>query len=387
MELAGTPSSLRESVSTDHQGGRTAAVRAVSLADARDPAFRDEWTQLAQRASEPNPFFEPWFLLPSLEAFAGEGNAPQLLAFTYEGRLTGLMPLSFSRDYYGYPVPFMTGWLHANAFYGAPLVARGFEHSFWHALLDHCDRNLGTSAFLHLPLLKAGGALDAALAHVFEQTGRPSAIVARQERAMLRSELSPEEYLAQALSKKHAKELRRQRRRLADHGDLRFEPQTGADGLDRWIARFLALEAAGWKGDAGSALASEEATRSFFTEVLLGAAEAGKLERATLTLDGKPIAMLASFVTYPGCFSFKTAFDERFHAHSPGMQLQIDNLSILDRPDIDWTDSCAAEGHPMIDRLWTERRHLVTRNVAIGGAARRTLARLLMAFETRKGRP
>jgi hypothetical protein len=45
---------------------------------------------------------------------------------------------------------------------------------------------------------------------------------------------------------------------------------------------------------------------------LPGAAARGRLERLTLALDGEPLAMLASFLTPPGAFSFKTAFDERF---------------------------------------------------------------------------
>lgn len=65
------------------------------------------------------------------------------------------------------------------------------------------------------------------------------------------------------------------------------------------------------------------------------------------------------------------------------MLLQLENLALLDRPDIDWTDSCAAEGHPMIERLWRDRRRMVSRNIAIGGMARRALFRVLMAYENR----
>ena len=39
-------------------------------------------------------------------------------------------------------------------------------------------------------------------------------------------------------------------------------------------SEILALEAAGWKGEAGSALASADATSSFFSQTLTGAAEA-----------------------------------------------------------------------------------------------------------------
>jgi hypothetical protein len=93
--------------------------------------------------------------------------------------------------------------------------------------------------------------------------------------------------------------------------------------------------------------------------------------------------MLATFLTPPGAFSFKTAFDESFARFSPGVLLQRENLEMLARADIAWADSCAAMDHPMIDHFWRERRTVVSRNVAIGGQARRLLFRALAARETR----
>ena len=93
--------------------------------------------------------------------------------------------------------------------------------------------------------------------------------------------------------------------------------------------------------------------------------------------------MLANFITPPGAYSFKTAFDEDYARFSPGMLLQLENLALLERRDLQWTDSCAVEGHPMIERLWRGHRRMVSRNIAIGGPLRRAAFRLLMAYETR----
>ncbi|MBV7259510.1 GNAT family N-acetyltransferase [Erythrobacter sp. WH158] len=359
-------------------------MRLLDIDQVSNPQFIADWERLAAQASEPNPFFEPWFLLPSLSAFAGQNSSIAVIAHYTRDTLTGVLPINRSIRYYGYPVPHIACWLHDNAFYGAPLVASGCEHAFWEATLEHMDKSAGRALFLHLPLLEQGGVLDRALEAVLAGSERFNAVVLRRERAMLASDLSCEDYLANALSKKHRKELRRQRRRLADEGDLTVERLSDETDLARWTDQFLALEAAGWKGAAGSALSDDSATGDFFKCALQGAAQAGKLERLTLHLDRSPVAMLASFVTAPGAYSFKTAFNERYAANSPGLQLQIDNLSSLDHPKIKWTDSCAAEGHPMIDRLWTERRQLVSRNIAIGGPLRRAAFRQMMAFETRR---
>jgi len=286
--------------------------------------------------------------------------------------------------YYRWPIPNMASWLHGNCFLGAPLVAKGAEHAFWHALLAWADAHGGAALFLHLRQLPLTGALHAALGDVLAEGNREAAIVHREERAMLASGLSPDAYLEAALSGKKRKELRRQFARLSELGAVRFERRGDAEALAPWTGQFLALEAAGWKGRAGSALSNEPATAGLFREALAGAAARGRLERLTLYLDGRPVAMLATFLTPPGAFSYKTAFDESLARFSPGVLLQRENLAILEREGIDWTDSCAAADHPMIDHVWRERRSVGAVSIAIGGTLRRTAFHHLVQAELRR---
>ncbi|WP_241761162.1 GNAT family N-acetyltransferase [Erythrobacter sp. NAP1] len=380
--MAGTPSmaDIRPTDSRTRRG--EPSVRLISAADAATPDFRTQWDALCNDAAEPNPFFEPWFTLPSLAHF--EAHKASTIAAQFDGdRLVGLMPLSRPPRYYGYLVPHCAAWLHDNAFCSGPLIARGYEHAFWRGLLDRLDSAPGRSLFLHLPELPADGRTARALDAVLAETDRYSVTVDEGSRAMLSSDLDAEAYLSQAMSAKKRKELRRQRKRLSEEGSLTVERHAAAEGLQDWIAEFLGLEAAGWKGERGSALANAQRTRALFADALAGAASAGRLERLALRLDGKPIAMLANFVTPPGVFSFKTAFDEAYARFSPGLLLQIENLDLLDRSDIAWADSCAAPGHSMIERIWREKRRITSRNIAIGGPLRRALFRAMMAYETR----
>jgi len=345
------------------------------------PSEIARWDALAQWASEPNPFHESWFLLPALRAFDPEHEI-KLLCLESGGQLAGMLPVRRSARYYGHPIPHIANWLHGNAFAGTPLVAQGFERAFWRELFAWCDSHPGGALFLHLAQLPAEGALADALAQVLGEQGRQGAAVMREERAMLRSSLSPEAYLEESLSGKKRKELRRQHRRLEEEGELSVERQEGRDHLSAWIEEFLALEHAGWKGAKGSALACETGTARLFRDALQGAAARGRLERLAIRLDGRPLAMLATFLCPPGAFSFKTAFDEDFARFSPGVLLQRENLELLTRPEIEWADSCAAEDHPMIDHFWRERRTVVRHNIAIGGKARRLLFSALAARET-----
>ena len=101
------------------------------------------------------------------------------------------------------------------------------------------------------------------------------------------------------------------------------------------------------------------------------------------TLDGAPIAMLANLLTPPGAYSFKTTYDERLAKFSPGVLLQRENLDLLAREEIAWADSCAAADHPMIERIWREKRALVRVSIAVGGPIRRAAASAIFAAETR----
>lgn len=354
----------------------------LTLAELEEPAFLAAWERLVARAAEPNPFFEPWYLLPSLHQWGAEDGV-RVKVWFHDGRLAGLMPVARQARYYGHPLTHAAVWLHANAFCGVPLVAEGLEERFWQDLLAHFDRRAARALFLHLPQMPAEGPVYAGLRRVLARSGRMHYLAAQENRAMLAGETSAAAYLEGSMSAKKRKELRRQHNRLAEEGALTFERVEGADGVAEWTAEFLALEAAGWKGEAGSALASSPETSALFEAALAGAAAAGRLERLALRLDGRAIAMLANFVTAPGAYSYKTAFDEAYARFSPGMLLQLENLALLERPDIAWADSCAAQGHPMIERLWRDARRMASINIAIGGLPRRTAFRLLKAYETR----
>lgn len=357
-----------------------ARIRPVDWRIFEDPEARLAWDALTACASEPNPFFESWYLLPALRAHDPEGSV-RLLRFECDGELAGLLPIRREPRYYRWPIPQLTTWIHGNCFLGAPLVAAGLERHFWRALLDWADRAPGLALFLHLPHMPLDGPLQTALAQVLDEQQRLAGLVHIEQRALLQSDLSRDAYFEAALSGKKRKELRRQFARLSELGEVTLERTEGDEHLGRWIDDFLALEHSGWKGGAGSALASHQTTTRMFREALSGAASHGRLERLTLNLDGEPIAMLASFLTPPGAFSYKTAFDERYARYSPGVLLQRENLAMLDHPLVRWTDSCAAADHPMIDHIWRERRAIGRLSIAIGGKLRRAAFRQLLKAE------
>ncbi|TMJ19212.1 MAG: GNAT family N-acetyltransferase [Alphaproteobacteria bacterium] len=331
-----------------------------------------EWDDLVLRAAEPNPFHERWFVAASLAHLAGDRDI-RLAEVRRGARLIGLLPLTIERGYAHLPVRFVQNWYHDHAFLGSPLVAAGEEAAFWEALLGLLDRDDWAGAFLHLRGLAEDGPL-------FRALGRGE-VVHRRRRAMLDTRLDPGAYFELAVRGKKRKELRRQRSRLGELGDLGFRRLAEGSELSAWCDDYLALERKGWKGKAGTGLAVDAAAEAFFRAAAAGAWEAGRLQFLRLDLDGRAIAMLANFLTPPGGFSFKTAFDEDYGRFSPGVLLQIENLRILEDPDIEWVDSCAMDHHSMIDGLWRERRSVVRVTIPLKGARRRAVHALCRGLE------
>lgn len=364
---------------------RIATVRELHCqfhpADALPDELAAQWSVLADTVAEPNCFSERWFLEPSLALLAERDDVRLAAVVSSDGLLAGLIPLTVKPDYGRIPVAHVQNWVHHNSFLGAPIVRRGMEEAFWTALLDALDKEDWASGLLHITGLTAGSLLLAGLQAAAADRGKPSAIVHRIERALLASDLDPQAYWELAVRKKKRKEIDRLAKRLADCGVVAYRSLGPDEDCEPWIGDFLALEAHGWKGEAGSALSCDPKIAAFFRTVCSNAHQLGKLDIQRIDIDGKAIAMLVNFIIAPVAFSFKIAFDEAYARYSPGVLLQRYNLKILDRAAIDWMDSCATENHPMINSMWRERRTVVRVSVALGGRRNALVYRLCRAAE------
>jgi CelD/BcsL family acetyltransferase involved in cellulose biosynthesis len=334
-----------------------------------------EWTALAEIASEPNAFAEHWFVAASLPTMAA-GRDIRLMEVRRGQRLIGLLPVEAHRGYARLPVRIVRNWSHDQMFLLTPLVAAGEETAFWTAILAALDEAGWAGNLLHLRGLNEDGPVLRGLA-----AARHSEIAHREVRAFLQSDLEPQAYYERAVRQKKRKELRRLRNRLAELGPVALRTLDAAAQVDDWCSLYLALEQAGWKGAAGSALAGRPETDAFFRAAVRAAWDSGKLQFLRLDVGERTIAMLVNFLSPPGSFSFKTVFDEAYARFSPGVLIQRENLEILGRPAIAWMDSCAAADHPMIDSLWTERRAIVRVSVPLKGARRAAAFAFCRALE------
>jgi len=126
-----------------------------------------------------------------------------------------------------------------------------------------------------------------------------------------------------SLDSKFRQNLRRRKRRLAEQGEVQYALLDGKDGpqLDTALADFFVIEASGWKGRGGTAIAQRPELVGFYTQIARDAARRGGLALGFLELAGRRIASHLSLVHAGRHYLLKLGYDESFHEFSPGQQL------------------------------------------------------------------
>jgi hypothetical protein len=330
------------------------------------------WDELAAQAIEPNIFYESWMLLPALEAFGQQEEVCVVLVYTTgpsnEGSkqiLCGLFPLNLINRYKGLPVRHSSFWKYKYCALCTPLIHPAYAADCLKTFFDWLGRAPESGVFLEMSYIGGDGPFNQLLINYANQSRNLLLIEDRSTRALLeRTNTGPEAgeaYIQAALSGKRRKELRRQEKLLREQGQLEFVELSVGEQAESWFEQFLQLEAQGWKGQEGSALGSNAASRNFFLTAMRAAAQRGQLLMLALRLNGQPLAMKCNLLAGTGSFAFKIAFDETFASYSPGVQLELENIRrVHTQPALQWMDSCATTKHFMINRLWLSRRTIKT---------------------------
>lgn len=324
----------------------------------------EELDHLCARAIEPNIFFNPRFLAPAMPRLE---DREVRLAVIRDGtedrsRLRLLVPFSIEKPAIPLGVTVMRTWSNPFGPLGTPLVdcddPVGVLEDFFAML---ARPHLRLPKVLVLPETRLDGPFAAALRSVAETRNLPLITANEVERPFLESDLEGDDYLRNSLRSHHFREFRRLKKRLAEHGRLEYEIARQPGEIRHGIETFLTLEASGWKGRERTAMATDRYRAAFAREAVDRLAERDLCRIHTLTLDGKPIACLVVFIEAGMAYTWKTAYDEAYAAYSPGALLVIELTgNHLDDPNIIATDSCAVPDHPVMSRLWSERRTVGT---------------------------
>ena len=344
-------------------------------------SIEPEWRTLAAHALMPNVFYEPQFALAAAPVFGRNVGVSLVWSQGRAARLVGLFPARIERHRYGLPWPVVVGWITPYAPLGVPLIDSEVAEPVIGAFLDHVATR--SSHGILLPMFPQQGVLAAAFETALARRGGESVAFAPHQRALLAPAGERSNYLERALPHKKLKELGRQLRRLADDGEVAWDIARDPTAMEAALGDFLALEAAGWKGRAGTAAAHDPTIRAFLEAAVLTLARDGKAAIVRLALAGRAIAALIMLRSGDTAWCWKITYDERHARTSPGVQLMLHaTRALLADPGLVQVDSCAAPDHPMIDHVWRERLPLADRLVRPGPAGRAafTVTRTLEAM-------
>jgi CelD/BcsL family acetyltransferase involved in cellulose biosynthesis len=344
--------------------GKVRMVAVTSLE--RLASIQSEWQELGARAAEPNPFYEPWMLLPALRAFGAGKQIRVLLALaphpspTNKGGwlLCGVFPVEIAAGR-------AQLWKHPYCYLCTPLLRPGYGREAVTAFFDWLERH---ARLVRLEDVPGDGPFRLLLVEELYRRRWAYAVSAWYTRALFKPASNGQEFLERSLNGKRRKELRRQRSRLAEQGRLELAELRAGEDCSPWVEELLHLETNGWKGRKKGAAVREATHRAYLAEMAKQAHERGRVMMMGLRLDGRPIALKYNLLAGEGSFAFKIAYDETFARFSPGVLLELHNVERLhERRDIQWMDSCAAPNRFMINHLWPDRREMQTLFFATGG--------------------
>ena len=351
------------------------ASHAWPMSDADQPAVRilrhadltaddrAQWAALSALAGAANVFAQDWFMDAALSHAPDGADVLLAVVAPIDGPWLGVIPLIAVPRFGRWPVRIWRNWSATNQFLGTPLVIAQSADLFWKSLFAFLDQRTGGEIMLHVSGLDADDPVSIALFDRCERERRAFHIIHCHDRPAYRAGKQGE---GRSDAKMRSRLRSLSKRLEQDHGPVTIDILASDAPCTAWIDAFLDLEASGWKGRSGSALASDGATQALFCEVIERGHANGSARLATLSVGGRAIAMSSWFEAAIWGHGFKMAFDEDYRAYAPGQLLMRDIRDrIGGRPGMSF-DSCVPRGAGHCHRLWGSNRKIVDGAVAIG---------------------
>lgn len=343
-------------------------------------------------ALEPNIFFAPRHLVPAMPRI---DNREVRLMLIQDGpddapETRFLMPFSVEKQGFAVGPQVIRAWTNMFAPYGVPIVERRETSRILDDLLATlADPRMALPKILVLPDIMMDNATITTLRGVAIGRGLPVLTTGSVQRPFLQSEKDSVDYLAENISKSSRRNMRRLLRQLGELGEFTYEVARSPSEVRVAFEEFLLLENAGWKGRQRTSLAADRFHAAYAREAVNNLAERDLCRIHSFKLDGRVIASLVVFVQAGHAWTWKTTYDEALSQYSPGTLLIVRvTESHLEDPNIEITDSCAVEDHPVMTRLWSERREFATMVIGLqpqlDREARQVVSQMELYRSTRK---
>lgn len=370
-----------------HALAQTAKLKVTSTDWRGISKHLDAWNNLIERCIERNIFLEPAFALSAaqhsipaqqpvfvnISEVAGEDQDEKLLGlFAFEpfGRTTSMVA-----KFWQSPQMTMSG----------PLIDAGRAIEVLDALQDWLATNHPMISGLSLSSMNTQGPLAALLHNHARMRGLQTRVMYQRTRAVIDNSPDASDRVKNTIGSKRAKELRRLTRKLQAKGELSFVTYSEPSSVQAAMEQFLGLEAGGWKGQRGTAFLNDPSLTLFARTLVRRLAIHDSIEIDALILNGETVAMAIVLRNGSKAHYWKTSYNEKYAAYSPGVLL---TWKLADRlladASVTQVDSCATPNHNMADHMFPDRVELADMMISSRGCSEQAFRIAASIEETRR---
>ncbi len=279
-------------------------------------ALAPEWRGLCEEGPANFPFYRPEWFSAFVQAFNPQAKL-QILAVRRGSRLRAVLPLIHEhRGFLGIPCRILRSPtnVHSNRFDICLGGGEGPEvlQAIWQFLAQDHSWDV-----LQLEDVPENGAARQLLPLSIE-AGYPSGLWASMRTPYIplaETSLPVEKALGREQSSFFST-LRKKMRKLEKSGPVSVQKVTTAD--PSMLEAFYAMEAAGWKGKEGTAIACDPQTKDFYTRVAQAASQFGYFDLRVVSCGSEKVAINYAFTLAGRHLIPKTTYAEKFSQSSPG---------------------------------------------------------------------
>jgi hypothetical protein len=294
---------------------------------------RDAWQSLADHSVTPNPFYEPWCLLPALRHLH-PGHTVLVAAVYIRQRLVALFPICLTKK--GPGLRLLRLWRFQDCLLTDVLC--DVEQTFpeiAEALMRKLDAQVWVSSTHTTHGFSVGDPRN------YFRIVRPRKAITEKYGWNRYLELQP---------RKVRKENRRVMSRLLEREGVRYV--TGDRGLrSRWFPLYADLENRSWKGIEGSAICRDNDRYAFYRDVMQLGEPLKKIEFQAISIGEDMAAMSFRYTAQRNAYEIKTSYCPDYRNLYPGVVLELLNIKGLLESDIEVADSCAPS-NSVVERIW-----------------------------------
>jgi CelD/BcsL family acetyltransferase involved in cellulose biosynthesis len=315
-------------------------------------ALEQEWEELVERAGIEHPFVRHGWVCAWWRSF-GAGKELYVVAVRAGETLVALAPLMRSRALmYGVPVWRMEFIANVHTPRFDFVIAKHSDEAYG-AILDHLHHDAPRWDLLVMPELAETSRTVPLLGQVATSSHLRLGMWVAGASPRIAIPRSFDQFWRQ-LSAKRRSTFRNRLQRTSRLGDFALEVVGDAAHLECALRDGLRIEAAGWKGAAGTAIAMCEDLTRFYAQVAASAARAGTLRLLFLKVGERRVAFAYCLRQGRTLYLLKSGYDPAYAACSPSNVLLL--LAI---------EAAAHEGLEAIDllgcddpwkRAWTDQQ-------------------------------